>query len=86
MNFGKEKREYYVLKPVYDENPTIYAPTDNETVTQKMRRVLTKDEIDSLIESLENNDTKWSNNDIERKEFCASVIEKGDRKKVNASG
>lgn len=82
MNFGKEKRKYYVLKPVYDENSTIYAPTDNETVTQKMHRVLTKDEIDSLIESLKNNDTKWINNDVERKEFCASVIENGDRKEL----
>lgn len=85
MNFGKEKREYYVLKPVYDENPTIYAPTDNETVTQKMRRVLTKDEIDSLIESLENNDTKWSNNDIEKRVLRIGY-RKRRQKKVNASG
>ncbi len=82
MSFGKEKREYYVLKPVYDENSTIYAPTDNENVTLKMRKVLTKEEFDCLIDAVGNEETEWIQNDEERKAFCNSVIEKGDRKEL----
>ena len=82
MSFGKEKREYYILKPVYDENSTIYAPTDNETVTLKMRRVLTKEEIDILIDSIGKEETEWIQNDSLRREFCESVINKGDRKEL----
>lgn len=74
-----EKREYYVLSPVRDSNSKIYAPTDNDTVCAKMRRVLTSDEISQLISNASNNTAKWISDDTERRDFCDSVIKSGDR-------
>lgn len=82
MSFGREKREYYILQPVYDENSTIYAPTDNESVTSKMRRVMTQGDIESLIDGVQNEKTQWIDNEADRREFCETVINKGDRKEL----
>ena len=46
------KKKYYVLKPVEDQGATIYAPTENEQVLKKMRRLLTEGEINDLIDSM----------------------------------
>ena len=46
------KRNYFVLKPVNDSGATIFAPTDNEQVLKKMRRLLTRDEVHSLIDAM----------------------------------
>ncbi len=73
------KREYYVLCPVHDTNSKIYAPTDNETVNAKMRKVVTREEIDSLIANISDNDTKWISDESDRRDFCDSVLKSGDR-------
>lgn len=77
-----DKREYYVLSPVRDSNSKIYAPTDNEAVSAKMRKVLTRDEIMSLILNVSDDETKWISDDSERRDFCESVIKSGDRSEL----
>lgn len=74
-----DKREYYVLCPVHDANSKIYAPTDNEAVSAKMRKVLTHEEIDQLIKSVSGDNTEWINDEGDRRDFCDSVIKSGDR-------
>ena len=44
------KKLYYRLIPLSDQGSTIYTPVDNQKVS--MRRVLTKEEAESLIEEL----------------------------------
>ena len=46
MKVGKKKSEYYVLKPVYRDGATIYVPMDNATLLNRMRQVLSAEEID----------------------------------------
>ena len=48
-DFNGSSIEYYILKPVYDEKATIFVPVLNDRLTAKMRRVLSKDEIEALI-------------------------------------
>ena len=72
------KRNYFVLKPVNDHGPTIFAPTDNAHVLKKMRRLLTKDEIDQLIDSMPEKQSEWIDNDNERKEYFRSIIASGN--------
>lgn len=79
MKLVDDKREYYVLCPVHDTNSKIYAPTDSEAVNTKMRKVVTRDEIDELIKNVSNNDTQWINNESDRRDFCDSVLKSGDR-------
>ena len=77
MLSGK-KRTYFVLKPVSDKGSTIFVPTDNELVLKKMRRLLTKDEIHKLIDSMRSEKAIWVANENERKELYKSILAKGD--------
>lgn len=73
-----KKKTYFVLKPVNDKGSTIFAPTDNEVVLKKMRRLLTKAEIHGLIDSMESENALWVENENERKELYKSILAKGD--------
>ena len=43
-------RQYYILKPVYMAGSTVYIPVD--TAKESMRRILSHEEADRLIESI----------------------------------
>ncbi|WP_040197362.1 CarD family transcriptional regulator [Candidatus Soleaferrea massiliensis] len=73
------RMEYYILKPVYDEKSTVFVPVHNEALTTKMRRILSVDEIYALIASMPNEDSKWIENENERKEKYREIISCGDR-------
>lgn len=73
-----KKKTYFVLKPVGDKGSTIFAPTDNELVLKKMRRLLTKDEIHKLIDSMRSENAVWVENENERRELYKSILAKGD--------
>lgn len=72
-------KTYYVLKPVSDHGATIFAPTDNEAVLKKMRRLLSKEEIDDLIDSMKNVETVWIANEVERRECYKNILASGDQ-------
>ena len=49
---GGRMVEYYILKPIYAANSTIFVPVNNEKLTSKMRYVLTKEEIDTKLRAI----------------------------------
>lgn len=73
-----KKKTYFVLKPVDEKGATIFAPTDNEIVLRKMRRLLTKEEIHALIDSMPQENAVWIENENDRKELYKSILSKGD--------
>ena len=76
------KKLYFVLKPVDEKGATIFAPTDNELVLSKMRRLLTKDEIHMLIDSMQEDSTLWVDNENERKELYKGILARGDHAQI----
>lgn len=46
----KQKRLYYVLKPINQENNTIYAPADSDKIS--LRAVITREEAEELISKI----------------------------------
>lgn len=74
--------KYYVLVPVFDKSSKIFVPIENETLTSKMRRILSKDEILNIIESMPDNEIIWIENDNERKEKYKEILSGGDRTKI----
>ena len=50
INGVDKKRKYYMLKPIYSETSTVYIPVDSVQVS--MRRILSKTEADSLLDSI----------------------------------
>ena len=75
-------KKYYVLKPISDSGATIFAPTDNAQVLKKMRRLLTKEEIHSLIDGMPEEAAAWIVNDNERKEYYKNILAGGDHLKL----
>lgn len=59
-----KERLYYVLAPQGDSNGRIYAPTDNPKIA--MRRVITKEEADKLIQELPEIEMLWVQDERQR--------------------
>ena len=74
---GKRKT-YFVLKPVGENGSTIFVPTDNEAVLGKIRRLLTKDQIHQLIDSMGTDDALWMDDENARRELYKSILAKGE--------
>lgn len=72
------KKTYYVLKSVNDSASTIFAPTDNEHVLKKMRRLLSKAEINQLIDSMPDEGFVWIKNDKDRKDHYRKILAGGE--------
>lgn len=69
------KKQYYILKPLKNNNnSTYYVPTDNEEVLSKIRKTLTKKEVEDLIDSMVDESDYWIANENERKEKYNHII------------
>lgn len=77
-DFMGTKKQYYVLKPVNDKAATLYAPVNNEKIEGKMRRILSKEEIYQLIESMPAEETLWIQSENERREQYKKIITEGN--------
>ena len=67
MRFGRTREKYYVLKPVYQNTSVIYVPVENEQLVAKMRPVLSREEVDRLIEGISEIPTAWEEDPQSRK-------------------
>lgn len=79
---GQGIKEYYILEPVYNKNTVLYIPLDSEVLTGHMRSVLSKQDIDSLIEMAELHDDSWIDDTNERYEFFKDIIDNGSRSDI----
>lgn len=71
------EREYYILKPAYDPNSTIYAPVDNNIIN--IRKIMTVKEVYDLIMAMPDNKTIWIDDINLRKEKYNEILKKGDK-------
>ena len=65
------EKEYYTLEPVY-ESGKIFAPVDNNKVV--MRRVITKEEADDLINSIPSVEVNWVEDMKDREHEFKDII------------
>ena len=72
-------RTYFVLKPNDDKGATCYVPTWNEKALAKIRRVMTKQEVDALIDSMPNKSPTWIANEKDRKEAYKNILASRDQ-------
>lgn len=71
-------QEFYVLKPVGANTSTVYVPLSNEALTSKMRKLLSKEEIDSLIDESNKDVIEWINDRKVRSEKFKGIILKAE--------
>lgn len=77
-NIMGSKKDYCVLKPLNDDKSTFYIPFENEKLVSKMRKLLSEDEINKLIDSMPNEKALWINSERERKERYRKIIADGN--------
>lgn len=75
-------RDYYVLGPVYDKSSKIYIPVNNCALTEHMRPILSKDEIDETILSALDRKITWNNNYKKRSEQFHQILSRRDEKEI----
>lgn len=72
-------KTYFVLKPRAERVATFYVPTWNEKAWGKMRKVMTKEEVNALIDSMPSKIPLWIANENERKEVYKEILASGDQ-------
>ena len=75
---GGRMVEYYILKPIYASNSTVFVPVNNEKLTSKMRYVLTKEEIDAKIRAIPEVQEEWMDDERARKEHFKDMVSRAD--------
>ena len=82
-NFNSSVEKYYILKPLYNSSSTIMVPINNEILVSRMRRMLSCEEIEKLIEDMPGEEgLELIDDEKKRKEEYRGVILRGDRKEL----
>ncbi len=76
------EREYYVLVPIHDGRSTLYVPMDNETLRGKMKKLLSPEEIEALIDSMPKEEPDWIEDEKLRQEQFKATLKSGDRRQI----
>lgn len=76
--FGKTVIRYYVLKPISNGEATLFVPVNNENLVRKMKRLMTCDQLDKVINNVSVKDIEWNCNEAERKEEFRNTISFGN--------
>lgn len=82
LDFGSGKTKYYILKPVSSSQNTFYIPADNQKMLSKIRKILSREEVDEIIASMPDSTAGWIENDLERKNEYKKIIGSGDCKSL----
>lgn len=73
---------YYVLKPENSDSSTVYIPLNNEKLVSKMRRVMTKKEIENMILDSKGKEIAWNSDRRFRTEEFHEILAAGVQQKM----
>ena len=73
---GVKKQEYYVLKPMATPTCLTYVPVSSP-MTERMRRVLTAEQIDAMLDSVRDQRMEWIENVRQRADVFGGIIARG---------
>lgn len=75
MLMAGTRAEYYILNAVNGNDVTIYVPCNNEKLVGKMRRPMTKAEIDEILDAAKGQQIKWIDNNSARNEAFQQITD-----------
>ena len=81
-DFTGKNEDYYVLKPVTQENLTYYVAVNNKSLTDKMYPTLSKSQIYELIKAMPDEKEIWIDNDYVRQSKYKEILASGDRLEI----
>lgn len=84
ISFAKnDPHEYYILEPLYTSSSTeIFVPVHAKNIESRMRRLITKDEILSVIRHSEEQEGTWVEDSKKRYELFSQRIREGERTEI----
>lgn len=78
MKVNRVRTKYYVLKPVHRDGATVFVPMDNELLLAKMRPILSREEIDTILTHVHDDEVAWIEDHNERKQVFQSILGTGN--------
>lgn len=79
---GSNGRNYYVLRPVYQETASVFVPADNRKLVARMRPVLSSEEIDRVILSVREEKMPWISDRKQRAARFQEIFSRGDEREL----
>lgn len=78
MCVDETMRPYYVLRPVYNTGATIYVSAVSDSKKTEIRKLLSTDEIFSLVKKLSGKNFIWNKDNRKRKELYSQILADGN--------
>lgn len=76
--FASSKAElYYILSPIFGTQSTLYVPKENNILVKKLRPVMLKEDLHSMLDCAKSSDVNWNNDDRTRDEEFRSIVSHG---------
>ena len=84
MKFSAQEKEriYYILQPVGNAASTLYIPLDNEKLNAKLRKVLSKAEIDHILEEIREKKFDWEKDKKKRSEDFRKILKEKEQQEM----
>ena len=76
---NRKRTLYMVLEPLSQSESRFYLPAENPTALAKLRAVLSREELTTLIDSEEVRQDAWIQEENRRKQYYRELIGSGDR-------
>lgn len=76
---GTHRRMYYVLEPMDQSGAKYMLPSDNPVVLGKIRPLMSKEELEQILQSSEVEKDCWVADENKRKQIYRELINGGDR-------
>lgn len=74
-----DEKNYYILQPIHDKNETVFVPCYSEKLLSKMRRILTKEEIDTVLAEAKGKKLEWIDDKNARSDYFHQIISNGNQ-------
>lgn len=78
FSFDSCERNYYILKPVHQENACIFVPAENQKLIEQMRPILSPEDIDRIILSAKKQKKSWTNDRKKRASKFQDILSRRD--------
>ena len=71
--------DYYVLKPVFNPDSTVFVPVNNDMLKKRMHKIICRDDALSLIRSMSQIEKIWIDSENARKEMYKDILARRER-------
>lgn len=82
LGFNSEPNDYYILQPVYNKSSTIFVPLYNQDLCERIRPVMTKEQLLRLISLMTDEKTEWIEDNNQRRTTYNEILQSADPEKV----